>query len=96
MAAVFDLAKTRIGNKRDQVEDALRDRVDKFETKVGIMFKVHILTQCGPFVFGASVSNLICISSEDIILIGCDKSCDIRIIDDIILRCQQGHILQQA
>ena len=76
MAAVFDLAKTRIGNKRDQVnnfiliaitnthinlylakwewnavkiflllliislfinqvEDALRDRVDKFETKVG-------------------------------------------------------------
>jgi hypothetical protein len=36
MAAVFDLAKTRIGNKRDQVEDALRDRVDKFETKVFI------------------------------------------------------------
>ena len=35
MAAVFDLAKTRIGNKRDQVEDALRERVDKFETKVG-------------------------------------------------------------
>ena len=35
MAAVFDLARTRIGNKRDQVEDALRDRVDKFETKVG-------------------------------------------------------------
>jgi hypothetical protein len=34
MAAVFDLAKTRIGNKRDQVEDALRDRVDKFEKKV--------------------------------------------------------------
>ena len=34
MAAVFDLAKTRIGNKRDQVEDALRERVDKFETKV--------------------------------------------------------------
>ncbi len=33
MAAVFDLAKTRIGNKRDQVEDALRDRVDKFEKK---------------------------------------------------------------
>ena len=37
MAAVFDLAKTRIGNKRDQVEDALRDRVDKFETKVGFL-----------------------------------------------------------
>ena len=36
MAAVFDLAKTRIGNKRDQVEDALRDRVDKFETKVSV------------------------------------------------------------
>ena len=35
MAAVFDLAKTRIGNKRDQVEDALRERVDRFETKVG-------------------------------------------------------------
>ena len=34
MAAVFDLAKTRIGNKRDQVEDALRERVDKFEGKV--------------------------------------------------------------
>ena len=25
MAAVFDLARTRIGNKRDQVEDALRE-----------------------------------------------------------------------
>ena len=37
MAAVFDLAKTRIGNKRDQVEDALRDRVDKFETKVSLL-----------------------------------------------------------
>ena len=35
MAAVFDLARTRIGNKRDQVEDALRERVDRFETKVG-------------------------------------------------------------
>ncbi len=34
MAAVFDLAKTRIGNKRDQVEDALRERIDKFESKV--------------------------------------------------------------
>ena len=34
MAAVFDLAKTRIGNKRDQVEEALREKIDKFETKV--------------------------------------------------------------
>ncbi len=34
MAAVFDLSKTRIGNKRDQVEDALRERIDKFETMV--------------------------------------------------------------
>ena len=36
MAAVFDLAKTRIGNKRDQVEEALRERIDKFENKVNI------------------------------------------------------------
>ena len=36
MAAVFDLSKTRIGNKRDQVEDALRERIDKFETMVNI------------------------------------------------------------
>ena len=34
MAAVFDLSKTRIGNKRDQVEDSLRERIDKFETMV--------------------------------------------------------------
>ena len=37
MAAVFDLAKTRIGNKRDQVEEALRERIDKFENKVNIL-----------------------------------------------------------
>ena len=40
MAAVFDLAKTRIGNKRDQVEDALRERIDKFETKVSFRYFV--------------------------------------------------------
>ena len=28
--------------------------------------------------------------------IGCDKSCDIRIIDDIIVCCQQGQMIQQV
>ena len=28
------------------------------------------------------------------VLIGCDKSCDIRIIDDIIVSCQQGQRIQ--
>ena len=37
MAAVFDLAKTRIGNKRDQVEEALREKIDKFETKASLI-----------------------------------------------------------
>ena len=31
MASVFDLAKTRTGHKRDQVEDELRGQIDKFE-----------------------------------------------------------------
>ena len=45
-----------------------------------------------PSVYGASVD----ISSKATIVLGCDKSCDVRIIDDIIVRCQQGHILQQV
>ena len=31
MASVFDLAKTRTGHKRDQVEDDLRAQIDRFE-----------------------------------------------------------------
>ena len=31
MASVFELAKTRTGHRRDQVEDELRSRIDKFE-----------------------------------------------------------------
>ncbi len=31
MASVFELAKTRTGHRRDQVEDDLRGRIDKFE-----------------------------------------------------------------
>ena len=31
MASVFELAKTRTGHKRDQVEEALRAQIDEFE-----------------------------------------------------------------
>ena len=34
MAAVFDLAKTRTGLRRDEIEDELRRRVDSFEEKL--------------------------------------------------------------
>ena len=34
--------------------------------------------------------------SKATILIGCDKTCDIRIIDDIIVYCQQGQSIQQV
>ena len=47
-----------------------------------------IFSRSTPSLAGASASEL------HPILIGWDKSCDIRNIDDIIVRCQQGHILQ--
>jgi hypothetical protein len=58
MAAVFDLAKTRIGNKRDQVEDALRDRVDKFEKKVTPDFKETVSRDFRPLAFFINQSHL--------------------------------------
>ena len=30
------------------------------------------------------------------VLIGCYKSCDVRIIDDIIVSCQQGQMIQHV
>ena len=48
--------------------------------------------ECGPSVTGASLKSESL--SSHTILIGCDKSCDNRIIDDTIVCCQQGHILQ--
>ena len=42
------------------------------------------------------VSLSLCISSRVTILIGSDKSCDIRIIDEIIVRCHQGQMIQQV
>ena len=38
----------------------------------------------------------VCISSKATNLIGCDKSCDIRIIEHIIVCCQQGQMIQQV
>ena len=51
-------------------------------------FSRSTLLECGPSLAGASAS--------DPVLIGWDKSCDIRNIDDTIVCCQQGHILQQV
>lgn len=36
MASVFELAKTRTGHKRDQVEEDLRKQVDEFEDKLKV------------------------------------------------------------
>lgn len=39
MASVFELAKTRTGHKRDQVEEDLRGQIDKFEEKLKVTNK---------------------------------------------------------
>ena len=52
--------------------------------------KIHTLMECGPAVYEASVD----ISSKTTIIIGCDRSYDIRIIADIIVRCQEEQLLQ--
>ena len=64
---------------------------------------IKILTFQGPHSYGVRTffSWFICfflrfLSFSHPVLIGWDKSCDIRNIDDIIVRCQQGHILQQV
>ena len=46
--------------------------------------------ECGALESRSSVCINICISVSNA------KSCDIRIIDDIIVRCQQGQMIQQV
>ena len=41
-----------------------------------------------------SLNLSVCFSLNELNLIGGDKSCDIRIIEDIIVRCQQGQMIQ--
>ena len=62
-----------------------------------LIFKLHTSMECGVSVTGASL-NLLNLSFRvsHPILIGCHKSCDIRIIDYIIVRCQQGQMIQQV
>ena len=57
------------------------------------VFKVHTPTGWGPSLPEASLSFW---AFYDPLLIGCNKSCDIRIIEDIIVSCQQGQILQKV
>ena len=39
MASVFELAKTRTGHKRDQVEEDLRKQIDEFEDNMSVTSK---------------------------------------------------------
>ena len=61
------------------------------------ILKLHTPTECRASVHHTSVTLSLSLSvSHSVLNFGCYKSCDIRIIDDIIVSCQQGQMIQHV
>ena len=62
-----------------------------------VMFLLAIASQCSLLCGMPTTTTATTVRFSSLgyrVLIGCDKSCDIRIIDDIIVSCQQGQRIQ--